>query len=141
MSNVNQNNGTQNNKNNVLFNELVNLSLELKNRFLILHWNTKLYPIHKNTDMTYNDLHSVLDNLVETYLGTLREDDIFLLTKLNSYETNTGNNHTRLIKIIDNVMAKISEFKNAGNLHDSVKNILDEYSAVLLQFKYLSKIK
>lgn len=133
MSNVSQNN--------VLFNELVNLSLELKNRLLILHWNTKLYPIHKNTDMTYNDLHSVLDNLVEAYLGTLGEYDKFLLTKLNSNETNTGNNHNRLKNIIENVMEKINEFKNAGNLHDSVKNILDEYSAVLLKFKYLSKIK
>jgi hypothetical protein len=131
------------NNSNIIFNELVNLSLELKNRLLILHWNTKLYPIHKNTDTTYNDLHSILDTLVETYLGTLgdNDEDNFLLTKIFNNETNTFNNHTRLKNMIDIVMKKITEFKNLGNLHDSVKNILDEYSSVLLKFKYLSKIK
>lgn len=128
----------------IVFNNLVNISLELKNRLLLLHWNTKHYSIHIATNEIYNDVHSIIDRLVETYMGSLDQADFFVLQKpTNVVAVNKLANEsiTSLTDLVSQVINNIYDFKKTLNLDESVKNILDEYAGILNKFKYLLRIK
>lgn len=140
-----KNNSTISAKNHqIVFNDLVSISLELKNRLLLLHWNTKHYSTHIATNEIYNDVHSIIDRLVETYMGSLKEEDFFVLqkpTNVVAVNKQANENITSLTDLVSKVIINIYEFKKTLNLDESVKNILDEYAGILNRFKYLIKIK
>jgi hypothetical protein len=99
----------------------------------MLHWNTKNYNIHKITDKLHQDLLSINDRIVETYLGKNQEEGDILITRVDVDYIYDAELLSYLEKIIDKVILS-DYYKNVNN---ELRAIMDELLELLYTNIYL----
>jgi len=113
--------------------------LKLLNQLKIYHWQTKSYAEHIAFGKAYDNLDSLIDKLIEVYMGKNGVPRAKL--KFNIELDNYDENHTLFVKdFIHNINNDLKS--NLSMENDSeLLNIIDEIVAELEQLLYLLTLK
>ena len=99
----------------------------------MLHWNTKNYNLHKITDKLHQDLLTITDRFVETYLGKNQEESDIVINKVDVDYISEAELLVYLEKIIDKVI--LSDYYK--NVDKELRAIMDEMLELLYTNIYL----
>lgn len=126
-----------------LYQEILNVFMQMLTTIKLYHWKTSNYSTHKATDQLYSDLNDKIDNFVEVLLGKNIETG-----NIRSYILNVKTIKPTIFKDNNQLKREIETYKSflinftnqpqmKQNSNSDLLNIRDEILAVLNQFLYL----
>ena len=122
---------------NGLFRSLLEFHAQLR----AFHWQTKSFSEHTGAGATYDSVDDILDTLVESYQGYMKDERIRFggqLNLLDYEEVNVEEWLSNVISIIEQLRESTERvFKGSSDL----LNIMDELLGAVSKFKYLLTLK
>ena len=126
-----------------LYQEILNVFMQMLTTIKLYHWKTSNYSTHKATDQLYSDLNDKIDSFVEVLLGKNIETG-----NIRSYILNVKTIKPTIFKDNNQLKREIESYKSflinftnqpqmKQNSNSDLLNIRDEILAVLNQFLYL----
>lgn len=131
------------NSNKKIYQEILNVFMQMLTTIKLYHWKTSNYSTHKATDQLYSDLNDKIDNFVEVLLGKNIASGVIRSYILNvkTIKPTIFKDNNQLKREIESYKSFLINFTNQPqmkqNSNSDLLNIRDEILAVLNQFLYL----